>query len=80
LQDEAHQAMAFWRIILTPGNRPFAVMSLEPGSGLTDREPPDGLVEHVETLFGKFDEGACLSPEEFSAVGYRDMHWPPPEL
>lgn len=72
--------MSLWRIILTPSNRPFALMNLEPGSGLTDREPPDGMVEHIEAMPGAFDQHACMSASDFAAVAYRDLQWPPPQL
>jgi len=70
--------MSVWRVILTATNRPFAVMNLEPGSGLIEPEPPDALLTHVQALFGEFDR-ASLSADEFGTLAYRDLQWPPPQ-
>lgn len=72
--------MAIWRVILSVNNRPFALMSLEPGTGLTEPDPPEGLVAHVETLLGPFDDTGPVSAGEFRGLAYRDLQWPPPRL
>ena len=64
--------MAKWILIFTPDEKPWALSRLDK-NGISSAEPSSALKDHVERLYGTFDQSAMFP---FRGVHGVWIEWP----